>query len=539
MKKKLLFILFIFMLIPTIVFADVSAPERSELKIKVHNPDGAQLYDYSTNEKKIVAVDGKIPFGEILDGYDTYGSYFYINYNHNGYYIKIADVSAIMDISKIEFDNVKDVFYSYKEVTVYEYPYFGAPTVGTIAAGKNLSLKVAKDPYIFQDWYYANVDGVKGWVYVVDGYTSEDDLDNKTALSSLVKIKPGKFMLINPDIKVYSDPLERGNAVNVKLEYGMEFEYTYLYDQIFEKYVQVSLNGKTFWVNTYNQAVQTDYQVLVFDADNAEIYNKFGDYNNPSNVKLTNNKLYDVLYFYQRNHDAEWYLINVDGKQVWVIDRTFDPMYEEDSDKTIGTAIYYNYSEGTIIGDYYSNIMLSESAGTFDETKKYSYSCFTASDGYSACYAKGYGYFSNKQLDSKYQTTTQRTTELTHPYYDVVEPDIDDDDDEVEEEGIEYVYYCLGGCAILAITAFVTIILVKRKKNLKKQAEEPKEEVVDINNPGTLESTSIEVSPERIKEVAEDKTETKFEEGKSVVGEIKDNKDEDKEDDKEDNKEEK
>ena len=181
--------------------------------------------------------------------------------------------------------------------------------------------------------------------------------------------------------------------------------------------------------------------------------------------------------------------------------------------------------------DYYSNIMLSESAGTFDETKKYSYSCFTASDGYRACYAKGYGYFSYKQLDSKFQTTTQRTTELTHPYY--VEPDIDDDDDEVEEEEIEYVYYCLGGCAILAITAFVTIVLVKRKKNLKKQAEEPKEEVVDINNLGTLESTSVEVSPERIKEVAEDKTETKFEEGKSVVGEIKENKDEDKEDNKE------
>lgn len=533
MKKKILFILFIFMLIPTMVFADVSAPERSELKIKVHNPDGAQLYEYSINEKKIVAVDGKIPFGEILSGYDTYGSYFYINYNNIGYYIKIADVSAIMDISVIEFDNVKDAFYSYKEVTVYGYPYFGAPTVGTIAAGKSLSLKVAKDPYIFQDWYYANVDGVKGWVYVVDGYTPEDDLDNKTAISSLVKIKPGKFMLINPDIKVYSDPLERGNVVNVKLEYGMELEYTYLYDQIFEEYAQVSLNGKTFWINTYNQAVQTDYQVLVFDADNAEIYNKFGDFNNPSNVKLTNNKLYDVLYYYQRNHDVEWYLINVDGKQVWVIDRTVDPMYEEDSDKTIGTAIYYNYSEGTIIGDYYSNIMLSESAGTFDETKKYSYSCFEASDGYHACYAKGYGYFSYKQLDSKYQTTTHRTTELTHPYYDVVEPDIDDDDDEVEEEEIEYVYYCLGGCAILAITAFVIIVLVKRKKDLKKQAEEPKEEVVEIINPGTLESTSVEVSPERIKEVAEDKSETKFEEGKSVVGEIKENKDEDKEDNKE------
>ncbi len=257
--KKL--ILFIMLLIPIIVFADMEVPALLEFDAYVTNPKGANYYILDHNEKNIV---DSLRFEEKIHVLYENNNYAYFRKDSNIYAISSKDIVAIntFDLD----DSVK------KKITIKLDKPAKIKTLeeldikeGPANAFKSLGKKIPKNTvleysYILDSFVYVNYKGVSGWINTLNGnvgfysknidYITKNDITVKDTKGKVIK-KYKQFQKINNflnlDIwssKIYIDNTndafidfkdlyiyncyeeDNGNYAKTKIEFEMYNNYT-------------------------------------------------------------------------------------------------------------------------------------------------------------------------------------------------------------------------------------------------------------------------------------------------------------------------
>ena len=103
MNKKLLVLLLMLLVVPTLVSADVGIPERSSFNIKITNTNGAYLYDDSDDEDTYNKTSTFLAPGTICESSYSYGKYLEAKCGDKYGYLLADDITPILDASKMEF----------------------------------------------------------------------------------------------------------------------------------------------------------------------------------------------------------------------------------------------------------------------------------------------------------------------------------------------------------------------------------------------------------------------------------------------------
>ena len=460
MKKKLLVLLLMLLVVPTLVSADVGIPERSNYNIKVTNTSGAYLYDDSDDGNTYYKTSTLLAPGTICESSYSYGKYLEAKCGDQYGYLLADDITPILDASKMEFKKYKKQYYTYKETTVYEYPYFASKVAGTIAKGETFDINICQSES-FDSWAYVNVNGVKGWIYALYQTTAEIGLDDESAIATVAAVEEGEFYVVYTDVALYTEPMEQGEKVNAYLEYGKTYKYKYNYNQVYAEYVQVEVDGKLVWVNKCLEAHKTDDKMIVTDASKVALYGRALDKDSMVKTLLMDNTLYDIKVAYELNHGDGWYLINNGTSDLWI---TLDAEYDDEID--VGSYIYspYEYYSNMTV-DYYEDYTMTKKAGTFEADKKYVADYLYSADIY---YAEGYGFFKLSADDLNKLVREEINKE--EPTQDI-EPVVVADD---EEEN--FIIYIVCGSIVLALTIVVIIVLIARmRKGNNEEVKENKE----------------------------------------------------------------
>ncbi len=461
MNKKLLVLLLMLLVVPTLVSADVGMPERSSYNIKITNTNGAYLYDDSDDEDTYNKTSTFLAPGTICESSYSYGKYLEAKCGDKYGYLLADDITPILDASKMEFKKYKKQYYAYKETTVYEYPYFASKVAGTIAKGETFDINICQSES-FDSWAYVNVNGVKGWIYALYETTAEIGLDDKSAIATVAAVEEGEFYVVYTDVDLYTEPMEQGEKVNAYLEYGKTYKYKYNYNQVYAEYVQVEVDGKLVWVNKNLEAHKTDDKMIITDASKVALYGRALDKNSVVKTLLMDNTLYDIKVAYELNHGDGWYLVNDGTSDLWI---TLDVDYDDEVD--VGSYIYspYEYYSNMTV-DYYEDYTMTKKAGTFEANKKYVADYLYSADIY---YAEGYGFFKLSADDLNKLVKEEINKE--EPTQDI-EPVV-----VAEDEEENFIIYIVCGSIVLALTIVVIIVLIARmRKGNKEDKAEVKEE---------------------------------------------------------------
>ena len=460
MKKKLLVLLLMLLVVPTLVSADVGIPERSNYNIKITNTSGAYMYDYSYDGDTYNKTSTLLAPGTICESSFSYGKYLEAKCGDKLGYLLADDITPILDASKLEFKKYKKQYYAYKETTVYEYPYFASKVAGTIAKGETFDINICQTES-FDSWAYVNVNGVKGWIYALYGTTAEIGLDGKSAIATVVAVEEGEFYVVYTDVDLYTEPMEQGEKVNAYLEYGKTYKYKYNYNQVYNEYVQVEVDGKLVWVNNYLEAGKSDAKMIITDASKVALYGRALDKDSRVKTLLNDNTLYDIKIAYELNHGDGWYLINNGTSDLWI---AMDVDYDDEVE--VGAYIYSPfeyYSNMTV--DYYEDYTMTKKAGTFEASKKYVADYLFSADIY---YAEGYGFFKLSEDDLN-KLVREEINKEEEPTQDI-EPAVI-----ARDEENNFIIYIVCGSIVLALTIVVIIVLIARMR--KGNKEETKVEV--------------------------------------------------------------
>lgn len=435
MKKIKMIILLVLLSLPMVVNADMAAP-MSSYNVRVSNVNGTDIYKYNQNTQKYEKTGEKANYDEIyfvnyenIINNELYGFSKKVDLendpkgeNSELVYIKLSDTMPL----EIELEDLKkETKLKYYVFDNTNYLYKGPSTIyGKVEPEIALEIGITIEVEYYDDmWAYVEYKGVKGWVYT---YTFANKYGNLIENSGMVRIYDNKStdIFALKDLELYSSPKEDkklGKIIpkNTKLE--QLYSYTLIGNEGFINNYYVEYNGVKGWIRTeygrtiFNKKENTEKAIINIG------YNYFSD-NNMSGIK---NQDGVKLYSDYNDENSVIATIPYEGK--------INILYEISMPH--GTAAYrvkYNELEGWI---------RAEGAGQF------------------------FHYDENGNLKEENVTNPNQNI-----IGNVIEGDMEEDNDEVLEKETsinEKIIYYICGTVVVCLTAFVTILLVNKKRKLK------------------------------------------------------------------------
>lgn len=477
-SKGILFTLICILFAPTVVKADMGAPEMQSYKIVVKETEGAPLYDYNKKEIGTVPVDQVLEV--TLEEYIGDTLYGYVTYNNKYGYIKISDTKLYKDKLSPEENEYAEKISGKKYVfapgaKLYKGPSFAYDEV----TGEDIKVGTTLD-YTYKDemWIYTKYDGKEGWVYqyTYSGFGPND----KT--SSLADIKSGKVLTIN-DVKIYKD-VQKETETGTTIPKGKEIKYKYTYfpfAKVSAFYVEYEeTQGWVFkesMMGASDKDILISYSSSIYPFENKKI-TVYEDYD--CSKKLTTidgNKEIKTKYSYslvdEDSYDYSdiFYVEYDNGKYGWI-----------NSDET-EIAIRYNYIfKTTDTTNLYTNPIdgkKKEVSIPKEKEIKILYIAYTDDATWLYIDTDEYnGWIKENEKTVKMvdrydlpEDEEEEPEEAIDPAEEKEKKKKKDDDNDTEEEGlttVQILIMAIIGAAVLAITIVVVIFLINKKKQNKK-----------------------------------------------------------------------
>lgn len=305
MKKLLLFLLLI---LPTYVKADMGAPYIEPYEAYVNVVEGTKYYAHEYDDENYVLIEkGTLNYNEIIEityedemNGDLYGMF---SYKDENYYIKINDIEAIKDNYTINEEKLLEEKDQYNVtvlakggITVHSGPAQGYEVIANLAEGEEV--KVLNEGGETTFWYYVDYGKGKGWISQLGGtfgkkiekefYIAVDTklYDNSTGKyyripantiinggyeldawsrgyfvtykgvsgrinygnTAYIKDSNDKNIKITKETKLYEAASNTSKVLVESIPKDIVFKYDYIYYPNNEQYVKVNYKGIEGWI---------------------------------------------------------------------------------------------------------------------------------------------------------------------------------------------------------------------------------------------------------------------------------------------------
>ena len=518
MKKKILIFIALITLILNIkinVYADSEGPEIIGYQVVVKDKDGTPLYNESG--KKVTTIPYKGVAYVLYEGYDDDNNkILYVQYKeYDDYYNYINASDVIPKDFKLSSANSYDekqeaIIFNKNGGILYEGPseiYDKLPIV--IPTGTTISYKY----YTSDDnWAYIEYKGSKGWININSydtelGYVVDKHDSDRKVLSVNDK---GKFYS-----SIYLNENEAINTIpfNTKLECIYEYNGDRCYVKYKEQYGWIKYDKNFVYRYQPDENVKQEKIIVAY---NMYLY-KDTTFKTKYDITIPSYTYIDD-YYYQNINDEEYhYYVKYKNQYGFLNDVKRGIAYCEHSDSV---------SSGKNIDIYEKPDANSNIISTIQKETYYTPLCST-NYIYESCwtyvkYNDVNGWINNDDL---YDDEEENT-----PNDDVIEkPNTDKEKEEVKWykklKPVQFALLCIGAAVILAGTAIVTIVLIKktRKKQTKtetkevnKDSEKDDNKEQEINTVVTKEQSETE---EKVieKETVENESKEQEENNKQLI----------------------
>ncbi len=490
MKKiiKLMSLLVLFLILPTMVNADMGSPEMSQFKVRVSNPNGIDVVVGEDDSTKHYDYDSvfKAVYEYKKDGVDYFDV---LDENTNNYYsVKSTDLEVV---SK-DF-NYKDMYKNDEELSLYVigddcYLYNGPSEI----YGKKDNIKIPKGTtlkYMYSDdcWAYVSYNGKTGYVFK---YTYE----NEIMKSNVANVTEASAIVTKYNVDIYDSPLtlnKTGKTLNINDL--IEIKYTYMtYGH--EGYVYVEKEKGWIKLDQLNNnfAYKEDCMTLFVNSSNGiNLYEKSTQNSKvltqiPANTELNvlysdqpaySNMGFDLFsyYYVTYNNVSGWIVINADNEEIFTSYEKYQITFADGmrffEQPNLKNVIFTAspFSAGDIIESYY--MKYAEGDFNFYYVKKDDFTGWLKIS-------------KDIEIESQQVCSRVKDTVISNDENNTESTENENNKNTSKDSKFkltpnEIIYCSIGGALVLAVTALVTIILIKKEKNKKLKKEQ--EEIIEQN----------------------------------------------------------
>lgn len=216
MKRKLLFTFVLILAVMSIqiaVFADMDAPSVKPYTATISDIDGVNYYDYvydeNSNESRLEKA-GKLEYGDTIKIHyeqeiedELYGHYYSgEEYATQAYYIKISDIK-VLEENQVKLSEKASKFGTnaivlQDGVELYKGPAYGYEKEG-IVLKKGTEIELYSDEEnAGNPWYFAKTDNDSGWICILNGAVGIKGAD-------LEYFEKDKEIMSGKEINIYKD----------------------------------------------------------------------------------------------------------------------------------------------------------------------------------------------------------------------------------------------------------------------------------------------------------------------------------------------
>jgi len=356
MKKLIYAFLICFIMIAFSIpsFAFVDRGVYPSYEVYIVNPSGAVLYSEDGKQLSESRVKRNTKF--TVDRTAEIGSEEYVQYNDEGKYIKLSDVSPVkdsMDVDPVKLEQSKKIAVIKRDgLKMYQYPGEAYQSLATIPFGTKLVLEYGNgDNWYDLVWGYVTYNGTKGWINV----SLNDSGENVGLCIEEGDGHSGKILITDKNVHLFSSPIDavnfivngtRRNFVTEEIPVGTELEYDIYYSGNRNECACTEYKGTKGWIvisfGYHNTCIATeeDGYAYITDTNGAAL---FSDCGNGATVLKTIPQGSVV----KTDYCSERLVCNSDGKQVFSGDE-YNP---EDVSLVYYYRVSFEGSTGWMSGD--------------------------------------------------------------------------------------------------------------------------------------------------------------------------------------------
>lgn len=442
-----------------------SIPKKGSKLINVN--ESVNLYVSPKASSSKITVD--MPMYQELGYSYMFGIYCYVTYQGKSGWIKTSnrfdDGEPFDGIVKNENEDGFIVLNKQGVNTYTKLLDFSSKTSTTIPYDTMLKYNFSFYKYVgdsLNRWFLVDYDGQKLWLQV----SSED---SSLAFETYLK----DALIAGKQVKIYKEPSTLANSID-SLDWNKSVEVKYEFYKSYNEgawYYIVYDKNKKGWLENKNLAFKNeiDVKALIDNPLGVDIYTE------PSNEKtiigkIPNNTEINRSYFYKDSQNQSWFYVKYDGKTGWYKDNQAKEEYVRVSDKyrtrvPFGLLCYKTPSTN------------SQEAGLIPYGTKleamYSYDIVSTKEKWLyVTYENGTGWILNNEASIRKITDEEfyKEDEKTEPS-EVPLPSKKPDDTKNKSNltPTQIILISVGSAVILALTAFVSIKLINKKKKNKEE----------------------------------------------------------------------
>ena len=474
MKKKLLLLLGVCgLVIPSLVKADMGAPEIRSYEVVVSNVNGAK----AIGDDKIIPYETKCT----VNYEDEYEGFLQLEVtcgdDENNYTLDAKDVRILKEEYLPEKDYKLDKlrkYYIFKDLDMYRGPSFKYDKVDKFIPAGTI-IDVSYVDYDDEVWGYTEYDGQKGWVYI---YWYDKTNRISTVLS---EEKDKNLITINKITKLYKYPTDEKATVDINIPINTTLKSDYYYQTWFDTGLYyITYKGISGWIDMLDGvSVYNPGSILVLNTKKVQVYDS--NFKNTSlNIKKYQEFAYDYKfskYIEDKESTQGIYRINYNGKHYY-IDSYIQESDEASDFKNAGLLEAYpckvEVKKSATIYDSYD---MKNVVGTIKSGEKFdrNYNLYMENIESEVFYIKTStisGWINGDAIEKLYdeksensikdeQQTTKNTNTATNDKKNMANSNRTMSTKEI-------VMMCIAGAVILALVVIVLIVLINRKKDKNK-----------------------------------------------------------------------
>lgn len=520
MKKKLIILLLCIgsVMLPSLVHADMGAPEIISYDVIVTNKEGAK-----TNDENIV-----IPYDTVCTvNYETMADgKLELEADCKGYNDTLFILGDDVRVLKDEYQPTKEdklskpiKYYIYKDIEMYSGPSYKYKKIGqTIPAGSKVTVNFSDKSGV---WSYAEYNAKKGWFY-----TYWYDVNNQIA-RVIENDSDKKLITVRNITKLYKYPNDaatldakekskkNNDFIQVSIPAGTNLTAIYYYPILKEDGLfYINYNGVSGWVDSAEGvAIYSKGSVLVLRPQDIKVYDeKF------KSVKLDINKYQEFTYnykafFYEKEKDTLVYAITYNKKNYFCEVK----FKSEDDSSDNEVLVEANPSRIEVINNapIYETYEGQKEIGTVNKGEKMDreyFKYYKENDSHMFYIKTAHvaGWIKQKYINSveykegeemsniisaPFKTTSPATTESSKTSTTKIANSNDMSTKEI-------ITICVIGAIVLALVVVVIIVLINRKKKMKNVVYEENNNKMSLDNQQIKDSVETSESVDNTDENA-------------------------------------